>query len=104
MHRTCWVCDQGCMPKVQRWWAPNYLLTVRCVHGTAGRRAVRALKRIWTSRVLHVAAYFDTPSFRLTLADMWLRKRDGVWELKIPGAHVDGMQAPASRYYASAVG
>jgi hypothetical protein len=51
-----------------------------------------------------VAAYFDTPSFRLTLADMWLRKRDGVWELKIPGAHVDGMQAPAPRYYASAVG
>lgn len=28
--------------------------------------------------------YFDTPSFDLTLRDIWLRKRKGCWELKRP--------------------
>lgn len=28
--------------------------------------------------------YFDTPSFDLTLRDIWLRKRKGCWELKCP--------------------
>lgn len=28
--------------------------------------------------------YFDTPSFDLTLKDMWLRKRKECWELKCP--------------------
>ncbi|XP_056155695.1 thiamine-triphosphatase isoform X2 [Lampris incognitus] len=28
--------------------------------------------------------YFDTPNFDLTLNDMWLRKREGCWELKCP--------------------
>ncbi|KAM3860632.1 thiamine-triphosphatase [Diretmus argenteus] len=28
--------------------------------------------------------YFDTPDFSLTLRDMWLRKRQGCWELKCP--------------------
>uniref|UniRef100_A0A3P8VLC2 Thiamine triphosphatase n=1 Tax=Cynoglossus semilaevis TaxID=244447 RepID=A0A3P8VLC2_CYNSE len=28
--------------------------------------------------------YFDTPTFDLTLRNMWLRKRKGCWELKCP--------------------
>ncbi|XP_056289789.1 thiamine-triphosphatase isoform X1 [Pseudoliparis swirei] len=28
--------------------------------------------------------YFDNPKFDLTLRDMWLRKREGCWELKCP--------------------
>lgn len=28
--------------------------------------------------------YFDSPHFDLTLRDMWLRKREGCWELKCP--------------------
>lgn len=28
--------------------------------------------------------YFDTPKFDLTLRDIWLRKREGCWELKCP--------------------
>ena len=28
--------------------------------------------------------YYDTPTFSLTLADHWLRSRDGVWQLKSP--------------------
>lgn len=28
--------------------------------------------------------YFDSPKFALTLRDMWLRKRQGCWELKCP--------------------
>ncbi|CAN9506048.1 unnamed protein product [Ophioblennius macclurei] len=30
--------------------------------------------------------YFDTADFRLTLRDMWLRRRKGCWELKCPAA------------------
>lgn len=34
--------------------------------------------------------YYDTPSYRLTLSDMWLRQREGRWELKtpVPGASI----------------
>eukprot|EP01043_Picozoa_sp_COSAG02_P065568 COSAG02_NODE_9936_length_2070_cov_2.313039_3_plen_199_part_00 len=35
-------------------------------------------------------SYFDSPSYSLTLADHWLRQRDGAWELKVPGRHVGG--------------
>lgn len=33
--------------------------------------------------------YYDTKEFALTKNDMWLRNRDGKWELKIP-KHIDG--------------
>jgi predicted adenylyl cyclase CyaB len=33
--------------------------------------------------------YFDTADFALAKNDMWLRSRDGVWQLKIP-VHHDG--------------
>nr|XP_056719639.1 thiamine-triphosphatase [Euleptes europaea] len=42
--------------------------------------------------------YFDTPDWRLSMADHWLRKREGTgWELKCPpeGAGVSG---PATEY------
>lgn len=35
--------------------------------------------------------YFDTPEFDLTLKDIWLRKREGCWELKCP-TRVDGTE------------
>lgn len=31
--------------------------------------------------------YFDSPKFALTLRDMWLRQRQGCWELKCPTAN-----------------
>lgn len=30
--------------------------------------------------------YFDSPTFDLTLRDVWLRKRKGCWELKCPAS------------------
>ncbi len=39
--------------------------------------------------------YFDTPTFDLTLRDIWLRKRKGCWELKCPTT-VDGTQQETS--------
>ncbi|XP_071341900.1 thiamine-triphosphatase isoform X2 [Trachinotus anak] len=36
--------------------------------------------------------YFDTPQFDLTLRNMWLRKREGCWELKCPPAAVNGTE------------
>ncbi|XP_053714985.1 thiamine-triphosphatase [Synchiropus splendidus] len=38
--------------------------------------------------------YFDTPQFDLTLRDMWLRKREGCWELKCATADVDDCKQP----------
>lgn len=33
--------------------------------------------------------YYDTPDYSLTKDDIWLRQRDGVWELKVP---LDGLE------------
>ncbi|MED6248129.1 hypothetical protein ATANTOWER_027217, partial [Ataeniobius toweri] len=38
--------------------------------------------------------YFDTPDFKLTLRDMWLRRRKQSWELKCPTAKVNGTGEP----------
>ncbi|XP_048373851.1 thiamine-triphosphatase [Sphaerodactylus townsendi] len=41
--------------------------------------------------------YFDTPDWRLTLADHWLRKREGAgWELKCPPPECTGISNPAT--------
>ncbi|XP_072024131.1 thiamine-triphosphatase-like isoform X2 [Amphiura filiformis] len=42
-------------------------------------------------------AYFDTKSYQFTLADCWLRKRDGTWELKV-GVHEDKLGATCTKY------
>jgi thiamine-triphosphatase len=47
-------------------------------------------------------AYFDTPDKALTQKDLWLRKRDGEWELKIPVSH--GQHASAASAYYEAEG
>ncbi|MEQ2171551.1 hypothetical protein GOODEAATRI_011896 [Goodea atripinnis] len=38
--------------------------------------------------------YFDTPDFKLTLRDVWLRRRKQSWELKCPTATVSGTGEP----------
>ncbi|XP_072357704.1 thiamine-triphosphatase-like [Scyliorhinus torazame] len=35
--------------------------------------------------------YFDTEDYRLTLADFWLRRRDGLWQLKSPAGAQPGL-------------
>ncbi|XP_041669596.1 thiamine-triphosphatase isoform X2 [Cheilinus undulatus] len=41
--------------------------------------------------------YFDSPSFDLTLRDLWLRKRKGCWELKCPATEeTSGEQSKAA--------
>ncbi len=44
-----------------------------------------------------VDEYFDTDSYQLTLADCWLRKRDGVWELKV-GIHENKLSETCTKY------
>ena len=44
------------------------------VAGTIGRRASTTIRD----------EYFDDGKFTLTLADLWLRRRDRLWELKAP--------------------
>ena len=41
--------------------------------------------------------YFDTDSYQLTLADHWLRKRDGCWELKA-AVHQDKLNETCTKY------
>ena len=41
--------------------------------------------------------YFDTNSYQFTLADHWLRKRDGSWELKA-SIHEDKLNETCSKY------
>lgn len=43
-----------------------------------------------TKQISFEDSYFDSPSYALTMADHWLRQRDGAWELKVPGRHVGG--------------
>nr|XP_020665405.1 thiamine-triphosphatase isoform X1 [Pogona vitticeps] len=41
--------------------------------------------------------YYDVPDFRLTLADHWLRQREGTgWELKCPPQPQEGARVPGS--------
>lgn len=43
--------------------------------------------------------YFDTDDYRLTLSDLWFRRRDGVYELKMPLASGSGSYIATNRYH-----
>lgn len=43
-------------------------------------------------------SYYDTDTFSLSSNDLWLRKRDGVYELKAPLEHVAASDAITNRY------
>lgn len=43
--------------------------------------------------------YFDTDDYRLTGHDLWLRKRDGAYELKVPLADGSGSYGGTNRYH-----
>lgn len=42
--------------------------------------------------------YFDSPTFVLTLRDMWLRERQGCWELKCPTVTTNAAAELFTRY------
>ncbi|XP_077982586.1 thiamine-triphosphatase-like [Glandiceps talaboti] len=42
-------------------------------------------------------SYYDTDSYDLTLADFWLRQREGQWELKSPPEHRD-VESKSAQY------
>ena len=42
------------------------------------------------SQTTFVDVYFDTPTYKLTISDHWLRQREGSWELKVPSGHAGG--------------
>ena len=44
-------------------------------------------------------SYYDTDTYSLTLADRWLRRRDGVFELKEPLATGSGSYAGTNMYH-----
>jgi uncharacterized protein YjbK len=43
--------------------------------------------------------YFDTKDYSLSLRDLWLRRRDGVYELKAPASVGSGSLAGTNRYH-----
>ncbi|XP_032359798.1 thiamine-triphosphatase isoform X2 [Etheostoma spectabile] len=47
--------------------------------------------------------YFDTPTFKLTLRDMWLRKRKECWELKCPTAFNEAKETSEEQSKAAAL-
>ncbi|XP_034718563.1 thiamine-triphosphatase isoform X3 [Etheostoma cragini] len=47
--------------------------------------------------------YFDTPTFKLTLRDLWLRKRKECWELKCPTAVNEEKETSGERSKAAAL-
>jgi adenylate cyclase class IV len=46
-----------------------------------------------------IDTYFDDENYSLTTADMWLRKRDGKFELKAPLSTGSGSYESANRYH-----
>jgi hypothetical protein len=57
--------------------------------------AVRARGGALKARVLMNDVYWDLPGRELSLANIWLRQRGGVWELKV--SPVDGWSEGASQ-------
>jgi hypothetical protein len=55
------------------------------------------------SQTTFVDAYFDTPTYKLTMSDHWLRQREGSWELKVPSGHAGGSAVYAEVEGAAAV-
>ncbi|XP_033117282.1 thiamine-triphosphatase-like [Anneissia japonica] len=53
------------------------------IHEDSETKLIKA-GAVLKKHVTFTDAYFDTNNYDLSLADTWLRKRDGKWQLKIP--------------------